>query len=102
MRRLLRSAGYRVLTAPGGAEGLEVLEAQQVDLVLSDMRMPGMDGAEFLGRVYANQPDVLRVLLTGYADITSTVNAINLGHILRYVSKPWNDEELLGILKENS
>lgn len=94
LRRLLRPAGYRILTAESGAEGLEMVSAEPIDLVISDMRMPGMDGAAFLTRVREIAPDTLRILLTGYADIEATVAAINEGEIYRYVAKPWNDQEL--------
>lgn len=94
LRRLLRPAGYRILTAESGVEGLEMVSAEPIDLVISDMRMPGMDGAAFLTRVREIAPDTLRILLTGYADIEATVAAINEGEIYRYVAKPWNDQEL--------
>ncbi len=97
LRRLFRPSGYRVLTATGGAEGLALLESEQgqVNLVISDMRMPGMDGAQFLAQVRERWPGVVRLLLTGYADVESTVAAINEGQIYRYISKPWNDNEVL-------
>lgn len=99
LRRLFRQAGYQVLIANGGAEGLQVLENEAVDLVISDMRMPEMDGAVFLQHVRQRWPESLRILLTGYADITSTVDAINKGEILRYISKPWDDNDLLLIVR---
>lgn len=97
LRRLFRPAGYRVLLANSGAEGLQMLEAEggAVDLVISDMRMPEMDGARFLAQVRQRWPNVSRILLTGYADVESTVAAINQGEIYRYISKPWNDSEVL-------
>jgi len=95
LRRVFRGTGYRVLTANSGAEALAVLEAESVELVISDMRMPVMDGAQLLSRVRERWPDATRVLLTGYADVASTVHAINHGEVYRYISKPWNDEELL-------
>jgi response regulator RpfG family c-di-GMP phosphodiesterase len=94
LRRLLRPAGYRILTAESGAEALELLETDPVDLVISDMRMPGMDGAAFLTRVRERWPQTLRILLTGYADMEATIAAINQGEIYRYVAKPWNDQDL--------
>ena len=102
LRRLFRPAGYRVLVAEGGAAGLEMLEAEQgaVDLVISDMRMPAMDGAHFLAEVRQRWPGILRILLTGYADIESTIAAINEGQIYRYISKPWNDGEVLLTVRE--
>lgn len=100
LRRMLRPAGYQVSIAGSGAEGLALLAREPVDLVISDMRMPEMDGAQFLEQVRQRWPDTVRILLTGYADITSTVTAINKGEIYRYISKPWNDAELLLTVRE--
>src|SRR3569832_1963477 len=94
LRRLFRPKGYQILTASGGAEGLRILEEKSIDLVISDMRMPEMDGAEFLGKVAAKWPWVIRVLLTGHSDISATVDAINKGKIYRYISKPWEEADL--------
>ena len=94
LRRVLRPLGCKVLLAGGGAEGLEHLEQEKVDLVISDMRMPEMDGAAFLAEVARRWPGTVRILLTGYADLDSTINAINEGHIYRYLSKPWEDNDL--------
>ncbi len=95
LRRLVRPQGYRVLLAPGGAEGLELLAKEPVDVVVSDMRMPEMDGAVFLEQVRERWPTVGRILLTGYADIQATVAAVNRGQIQRHIAKPWDDRELL-------
>ncbi len=100
LRRLLRPSGYRVLMAESGAEGLELMASEQVDLVISDMRMPNMDGAAFLAAVKAGWPDVVRILLTGYADMASTIDAINRGEIFRYVTKPWVDSDMLLTLRQ--
>lgn len=100
LRRLLRPHGYRVLSAGSGAAGLGIIAESRVDLVLSDMRMPEMDGAQFLEQVKARSPDTIRVLLTGYADLQSTVSAINNAQIYRYISKPWDDAALVGIVKD--
>jgi response regulator RpfG family c-di-GMP phosphodiesterase len=94
LQRLFRSQGYRLFTAESGARALEILEQQAVDLVISDMRMPAMTGAEFLAHVAERWPNVVRILLTGYSDLSSTVDAINRGAIYRYVSKPWEDNDL--------
>jgi len=99
LRRLFRQAGYQVLVASSGAEGLQVLEKEAVDLVISDMRMPEMDGVVFLQQVRQRWPQPLRILLTGYADIHSTIDAINQGEIFRYLSKPWEDNDLLLIVR---
>jgi response regulator RpfG family c-di-GMP phosphodiesterase len=100
LRRLFRPVGYRILTAEGGVEALDILGKEEVDLVVSDMRMPNMDGAAFLREVRARWPGVVRLLLTGYSDISSTIDAINHGEIYRYISKPWNDDEILHTVKD--
>ena len=100
LRRLFRPHGYRILVAESGALGLAELEKAPVDLVISDMRMPEMDGATFLKAVRQRWPDTVRILLTGYADVTSTVAAINEGEIYRYVSKPWDDNEIVNTVRE--
>jgi response regulator RpfG family c-di-GMP phosphodiesterase len=100
LRRLFRPHGYRIFIAEGGAAGLEILEKETIDLVISDMRMPEMDGAAFLKEVRRRWPKVMRILLTGYADITSTVAAINQGEIYRYIAKPWDDYEIVTIVRE--
>jgi response regulator RpfG family c-di-GMP phosphodiesterase len=94
LRRLLRPDGYDIQLANSGAEGLEILGKMQVDLVISDMRMPEMNGAEFLEKVYAQWPDTVRILLTGYSEISSTIDAINKGSIYKYISKPWEEHDL--------
>jgi response regulator RpfG family c-di-GMP phosphodiesterase len=95
LRRLLRGSGYKVLVAEGGAAGLQVLESESVDLVVSDMRMPEMDGAKFLQQVRQRWPDTVRILLTGYSDIHSVVEAVNRGEIYRYITKPWDDQDIV-------
>ena len=99
LRRLFRPLNYKILTAGGGAEALALLEQEHVDLVISDMRMPGMDGAQLLEQIRAKWPDILRILLTGYADINSTIAAINKGEIYRYIAKPWEDNDIVLIVR---
>lgn len=94
LRRLFKPMGYQVVTAMSGAEGLRILDEKAIDLVISDMRMPEMDGAEFLEKVAMKWPWIVRVLLTGHADISSTIQAVNKGKIYRYVSKPWEETDL--------
>lgn len=100
LRRLFRPEGYRVLTAESGDEALELIAAEPVDMVVSDMRMPGMNGAQLLARIREAYPDTVRILLTGYADIASTIDAINKGEIYRYVAKPWDDNDLRLLVRE--
>lgn len=94
LRRLFHSENYVIHLASGGAEGLSILRQQPVDLIISDMRMPEMSGAEFLAHAYEQWPETIRILLTGYADLQSTIDAVNKGRIFSYCNKPWNDEEL--------
>ncbi len=94
LRRLFHHENYAVYLAAGGAEGLEILRQHDVDLIISDMRMPEMSGAEFLARAAEQWPETVRILITGYADLESTIDAINKGRIFSYCNKPWNDEEL--------
>ncbi|HEY8035192.1 MAG TPA: EAL domain-containing protein [Methylobacter sp.] len=93
-RRLFHNEAYVSYFASSGAEGLEVLRQHAVDLIISDMRMPEMNGAEFLTQVFMQWPETIRILLTGYADLQSTIEAVNNGRIYNYCNKPWNDEEL--------
>lgn len=95
MQRLLTSKDVRLLLASSGAEALQLMQQHRVHLIISDMRMPQMTGAEFLAQAAKIQPDCYRILLTGYADLASTVEAINLGRIHRYIQKPWQNAELL-------
>ena len=99
LKRLFRPLGYRIFTAEGGAQGLEIMKAESIDLVISDMRMPEMNGAQFLEKIRENWPDTVRILLTGYAEIGATIEAINKGQIYRYVSKPWEDNDITLIVK---
>lgn len=100
LRRLFRAKGFQVHIAEGGQAALALLETETVDLVISDMRMPEMDGAQFLERVRERWPDTVRLLLTGYADITSIIDAINRGEIYRYITKPWDDNDIVLIVRQ--
>jgi response regulator RpfG family c-di-GMP phosphodiesterase len=95
LRRLFRPHGYKVLMADNGAAALALMALEPVDLVISDMRMPEMDGVQFLEQVRTRWPEVVRIMLTGYADIGSTIDAINRGEIHRYIAKPWDDQDIL-------
>lgn len=94
LRRLFRHENYTLYLAEGGAEGLTVMQEHIVDLIICDMRMPAMSGAEFLAQALEQWPETVRILLTGYADLQSTIEAVNKGRIYSYCTKPWNDEEL--------
>ena len=101
LRRLLRGQPYDVLLAGSGAQALDIMAAQPVDLIMTDARMPSMDGAMLLAETHRLYPATTRILLTGYADMTMMIKAINEGQIHRYISKPWNDEEMLLTLRQS-
>lgn len=101
LRRLLLDEDCRILTAPGGSEALAMLAGgERPAVIVSDQRMPGMEGSEFLARARELAPESVRIMLTGYADIGAAVDAVNRGGISRYVTKPWNDHELRLIIRE--
>jgi len=89
---------YNIFTAISGREGLEILEKQQVDLIITDQRMPEMTGVEFLEIVIVKHPEPNRILLTAYSDFNAVTNAINVGKIFQFVPKPWKKDELKPIL----
>lgn len=99
LRRLLRANGYRVLLAESGVAALEVLRQEAVDVIISDMRMPEMNGAQLLDKVRAGWPGTMRLLLTGYAEVQAIQDAINDGEIYRYITKPWVDADILLVVR---
>ncbi len=98
LRRLLKNVRYEVQCYTSAAEALAYLEHTEVDLIISDMRMPEMSGDRFLTKAAEIAPNTVRILLTGYADLESTITAINDGKIHRYMQKPWDNDELLEIV----
>lgn len=101
IRRLLMDEPGEILTASCGASGLDILRSTKtIGVIVSDQRMPGMSGAEFIEKSREFAPNAVRIILTGYADLASAVDAINKGGVWKYLAKPWNDEELLKIVRE--
>ena len=94
LRRLVRRDGYKVLTANSGAAGLEILQREPVDVIVSDQRMPGMTGVEFLGRAKELAPATVRMTLSGYTDLQSIIDAVNEGAVYKFLTKPWDDQRL--------
>ncbi len=94
LERIFRNE-HEVLTASSAVEALGALESHDVALLISDQRMPEMSGIELLARTVALRPHMVRILLTGYTDVSSLIEAINCGHVYKYVTKPWNNEELM-------
>ncbi|MEM6319007.1 MAG: histidine kinase [Bacteroidota bacterium] len=89
---------YHILTAQSGAEALKMLAENEVDLVISDQRMPKMTGVELFEQISALYPDIIRMVLTGYSDVQSIIDAINKGKVNHFITKPWNVKELRLIL----
>jgi len=100
IKRLLHKKNYHLLLATSGDKALELMQQNDVYLVISDMRMPSMSGAELFEIIATSYPDTYRILLTGYADMESTVNAVNKGKIHRYLQKPWDNNELISAIEE--
>jgi len=98
LNRLLRSANYNVLLAESGPKALEILEAQHVDLLIVDQRMPFMTGSDFLRIAHSKLPGVVSIMLSGYSDFDSLVAAVNYGEIFRFVAKPWDNATLLQVV----
>ncbi len=99
-RTFMEEQNYDIYLAESGAEGLQVLDStDDFRLVISDYRMPGMNGVEFLRQVNDRWPDTVRIVLSGYADTAVVVEAVNLGHIYKFIPKPWDDNELLMTIK---
>jgi len=96
LERIFLDDEYEIVTAGSGDEGLEIMSeaGDSFQVVVSDYRMPVMNGVEFLKAVYERWPDTVRIVLSGYADAGAIVAAINEGHIYKFIPKPWNDEEL--------
>ncbi|HPC74091.1 MAG TPA: response regulator [Syntrophales bacterium] len=103
LQRLFRREHYDIRAAHGGEEALRVLQDTDTpfSLIVSDQRMPGMSGVEFLERAKILSPLSIRILLTGYSDVNAIVDAVNRGQIHRYMTKPWNDEEMLLVVRQS-
>lgn len=100
LKRLLRSEPFGVLSASSGAEALELLASESIHVIVADQRMPDMSGTRLLEKVKEEYPDVIRVVLSGFADVTSILESINRGEVFRYLGKPWNDDELKTMLRQ--
>jgi len=95
MERAFSDEGYQIFTVNSGEKGLSVIEKQgPFQVIVSDYRMPYMNGDEFLQKVYARWPETECIVLSGYVDIAAIVASINKGHIYKFIPKPWNDDDL--------
>ncbi|KPH91655.1 diguanylate phosphodiesterase [Pseudoalteromonas undina] len=100
LKRVLVRSGYDVITASTGFEALEILTANQVEIIITDFRMPEMNGADLLRQVKSRWPDCVNLVLSGYADFKSVVELLNQGLVFRFLEKPWVDSELLENISE--
>ncbi|TVQ19907.1 MAG: response regulator [Leptolyngbya sp. DLM2.Bin15] len=92
---------FKVLRAESGPVALEILAAEgDIAVIISDQRMPSMSGTEFLSLTATQYPDIIRIILTGYTDVEDLVEAINAGKVFKYVTKPWDDEELKTVVRQ--
>jgi response regulator RpfG family c-di-GMP phosphodiesterase len=100
LKRVFMDEPYDLVTALSGKAALEILDKTNFAVIVSDQRMPEMSGSEFLGKARVIQPDAVRVVLTGYADVQAAVSAINEGGAYRYIAKPWNDTDLMLVIRD--
>ena len=91
---------FQVLKAKSAAEGARLMQENEVHIVMTDQRMPKVTGVELLKNVRHRHPHAVRVLFTGFADLEAIIEAINQGHIFKFLKKPWQPEELLAIVRE--
>lgn len=98
--RMMFRGEYEVLTANSGRQALEIVAAQAVDVIVSDQRMPEMTGIELLAQVSKVSPSTMRILLTGYSDLTAIVGSVNDGEVFRFINKPWDHAEIKRIVGE--
>jgi len=97
LERLMRQDGYTILRASSGEAGLDILKQHSVGVIMSDQRMPGMTGVEFLSRVKELYPHIVRLVLSGYTELNAVTDAINRGAVYKFLTKPWEDD----LLREN-
>ena len=91
---------FRVLKAHSGQDGYRLMQEEEVHIIMTDQRMPQVSGVELLTKVKARNPQAVRMLFTGYADLESIIAAINQGHVYQFLKKPWQPEELLEAVRQ--
>lgn len=91
---------FKIFTAASAQEGLEILEKEEIHVIITDQRMPGMKGVGFLEAVAEKFPEPVRIMLTGYSDIEAVIEAVNKTHIYKYITKPWKEEELTAAIED--
>ena len=91
---------FRVLKAHSGQEGFRLMQEEEIHIIMTDQRMPQVSGVELLTKVKARNPQAVRMLFTGYADLESIIAAINQGHVYQFLKKPWQPEELVDAVRQ--
>lgn len=91
---------FEIYSATSASLGKSILESQEIEIIITDQRMPEMTGVEFLESIIKEFPNPIRILLTGYTDMDDLINAVNKGQIYRYINKPWNEEELKMVIQQ--
>ena len=99
LKGLLRR-DFELHTAESGEQALEILRDHSIHVIMTDQRMPGMTGVELMNQAKIAHPEAVRIVFTGYADIKAVVEAINTGGLFRYITKPWDPDELIEVLHE--
>ena len=99
LRRALMGVNCNIFTASSGKSGLDIIKDNKIKLVISDYRMPEMDGVEFLENIFKTSPEIVRIIMTGYADVSVAISAINRGYVYKFIAKPWDGEVLETIVK---
>ncbi len=94
LARLFRNSAYRIMTASSAGEAWKILKDHPIHVIVTDYRMPGINGVELLKRVKMVYPGIIRIMLTGYADTAAVMEAVNQGAVYKFIAKPWNDDEL--------
>ena len=100
LERLLRSEPYRSFFVQSGQEALDLLKGRRVNVIVSDLAMPGMDGLTLLKQVQQKYPDVICLVMSGQADKNSILSTIKLGSIYRFIVKPWDNNEIKRIISQ--
>jgi response regulator RpfG family c-di-GMP phosphodiesterase len=95
LKRVFRKEKFNLLTASSGADALKLLETNPIHMIISDQRMPEMNGTELMAKIKDAYPDIIRIILTGYTDVDTITESINKGHIYKFFLKPWNDQSLV-------
>lgn len=91
---------YNIFLAESAVKGRKILDENEIEIILTDQRMPEMTGVDFLASIIDVYPEPIRMLITGYADLNAVVDAVNKGHIYKYISKPWNNDHLKTVIDQ--